>query len=181
MRIRGLAMFRSVSVLTVAAAMMLAVGCTPAGPTGYRSLAGQYGYEDTANRDGSWTILFYASGDTARDRVEAYILYRAAEVAQRAGMPRFAVMEHGFQTLEETRTLRERPPPGFEIGGAGVGRGDTTLTRDYEPPPSREPVVRLKADMIIRPYSAAPPAGAERLYDTAAVLSQLGPVIRSKQ
>ena len=47
-------------------------------------------------------------------------------------------------------------------------------------PPDREPRTRLKADMTVRGYDAAAPAGAERLYDTAQVLQQLGPVVRAR-
>jgi hypothetical protein len=168
-----------IAFATLAAAALLAVAaCAPAGPTGYRALSGKFGYEDARMADGAWRIVFYASAETARDRLENFVLYRAAELARSEGRPRFAVMEHGFQTLEETPAERERPPPGFEVSGAGFGRADPTLTREYEAPPGREPEIRLKADMLVCPYDGAPPDRAERLYETAEVLRVLGPSIR---
>jgi hypothetical protein len=176
-------MMRIAAAAVAAGLLLLATGCTPAGPTGYRAMAGEYGYTSERTESGNLLVVFYANEQTPRERVQDYALYRAAELTRREGRTRFAVLEHGIgREVEQPSArdrLRESPPPGFEQPGAGFGRGDTTLMRDRDVPIRTEPRVRLKAELLIRPYDGAPPAGAERHYDAAQVLDELGPRIRS--
>ena len=161
------------------AAALLVASCAAPGPTGYRGLTGKFGYVDERVGDDTWRVVYYANTETPRTRVDQLALYRAAELARERGARHFAVMEKDFEREEEQRSIRDAPPPGFETAGAGMGSEATlSVTRDDRRLDERAVSVRLRSELLVRPYDAAPPSGAMRLYDTETVLRQLGPVVR---
>lgn len=178
MRLFSIAAARFAAATMTGATLLLLVSCAPPGPTGYRPLTGKFGYTVDRVDESTWRVVYYANPETPGARVEEFALYRAAQLAREQGKSQFAVMEKDFGREEERRSIREAPPPGFEQGGSGYGV-NTTISRtpDNIGLGSDDVSVRLRAELVVRPYEGAPPADAMRLYATERTLDSLAPVV----
>lgn len=157
-------------------AVMALTACTPARPTVYQAANGGFGYSETRLESGDWQVAFTGNRMSPLATMENYALYRSAEIALREGFGQFAVIEQdsGRQVMRAPG-LKKRPPPGFD---SAERRRDATLQpTDPFVVGRTERTITNSAILIIRPYSGAAPAGAERSYSAKDVLMRLGPEI----
>ena len=156
-------------------AVAVLAACTLPRPTVYRAANGGFGYSETRMEDGNWQVAFTGNQMSRPEAMENYALYRSAEIALREGFGQFAVIESDVGRQVTRSPQFARRPPGVESPGQ---RHDATL-QPADPFVGNRMVrtVTNSAILIIRPYSGAPPAGAERAYAARDVLTRLGPEI----
>jgi hypothetical protein len=86
----------SATWMAIATLTALLSGCVVA-PTPYQSVAeGQpsgFGYTSVKVDDALYRVSFRGNGRTARRAIDAYALYRSAEIAKEANAPAFMVLE----------------------------------------------------------------------------------------
>lgn len=147
-------------------------GPTPYAPAGSTDVGG--GYSQQRIEDGRWRVSFAGNTVTRRDTVEAYLLYRAAELTLEQGGDHFVVVERSIDA-------------------------DTTYVADYDPLlphyypyhhwrpyPFGPPYAVSRVDKIERYTASAEfvvgegpkPDGEPRAYDAAQVIESLGPTLR---
>ena len=167
--------------------------CTTATPYQPR-VAGQRvegGYSELQLADGRYRVDFAGNSLTSRDRVEGYLLYRAAELTVRDGYDWFLIVdrltEHDVETYVEPDPFYDpwygngygywRPHWRYfrggswrvwhpELGGAFWGDGVDMRT-----------VERFEAHAEIVMRRGPLPAGEERAFEARRVLADLGPSI----
>ncbi|MHC4816258.1 MAG: CC0125/CC1285 family lipoprotein [Planctomycetota bacterium] len=93
--------------LSIALALVLAACAEPASK--YRPLAGDFGYAEHRLDQDTWRVGFAGSGGTARETVEIFALYRAAEVTLANGRDRFAVLEWETEATETSWAFKLVP------------------------------------------------------------------------
>ena len=182
--------------LIVAAAFAVTVsalsGC--ASMTPYQpAIRGQHpggGYSEQSLGEGRYQVTFRGNSLTARDRVEGYLLYRAAELTARDGYDWFLIVDR--LTERETSTYAVPDPfyrPWYGNGygrwrpywrysrrgiwgswypGAGPFWGDSVDLRTVE---------RFEAHAEIVLRRGPIPPGEERAFDARRVMLDLGPTI----
>ena len=93
---------------TAAAAVVLVAAC---GPTEYgpASSLSDTGHTTSQVADDRYVVRFEGNAATSRERVEVYLLYRVAQVAEQTGHPYFAIV--GEETEREIET--HYTAPGF--------------------------------------------------------------------
>jgi hypothetical protein len=178
----------------VAAALVTALmGCTSATP--YQpQVAGQRvagGYSEERLAEDRYRVNFAGNSLTSRDRVEGYLLYRAAELTVQAGYDWFLIIDR--LTARESETYVDpdpfydpwygrgygywRPHWRYWRGGAwevwhpeygGRFWGDSVDIRTVE---------RFEAHAEIVFRRGAVPAGEERAFDARRVMADLGPTL----
>ena len=168
-------------------------GCTTATP--YQpDVAGQRisgGYSEQRLGEGRYHVNFAGNTLTSRDRVEGYLLYRAAELTVRDGYDWFVIVDR--LTERDVRTY-VRPDPFYDPWyGRGYGywrphwryyRGGAWEVWHPEwggpfwgDSVSLETVERFEAHAEIVMRRGPVPAGEERAFDARAVMTDLGPTI----
>ncbi len=89
-------------------------------PTAYRPASGsgyyRTGYSDQQIESNRFMVSFSGNSITSRERVEKYLLFRAAELTVQRGFDHFILVDR--DTDRQTRTYVDRP-----IGGGGFGYG----------------------------------------------------------
>ena len=177
----------------------LLVGC---GPTGYRpaTSAGGAGHRTTQIAQDRYLVSFEGNAATPRQTVEAFMLYRAAEVASRTGHPYFAIVASDVERKVDVDVFPSSPFPyghggygrrGSRIGvGIGVGygfpRGGVGLGRRFPPVPGYGlgPTVMTtdsyEAFATVETLDARPP-GRSDVFETQDVLATLGPRVAASR
>ncbi len=95
-----------------------------AGPTPYEPTAGpndQTGYASAQVDDNRFRVRFEGNEVTSRETVETYLLYRAAEIAQREGAAWFQIVSD--ETDREVDVDTYYTPAGFYGYGSTLGVG----------------------------------------------------------
>ena len=82
---------RAVRQLALGAIILAASAC--ASPTPYQPAIDGYGYSDRALSENRVEVIFHGNMWTAQEDVERYLLYRAAEIAERESAPAFRVAD----------------------------------------------------------------------------------------
>jgi len=175
--------------LLVAAGLSLAaIGCTTATP--YQpDVAGQRvsgGYSEELIEEGRWRVAFSGNSLTSRDRVEGYLLFRAAELTLAQGYDWFLIVDR--LTERDVRTYVEpdpfydpwygsryswwRPHWGYYRGGWEVwhpeyGGGFWADTIDLRT------VERFEAHAVVSMRRGVVPSDEERAFDARRVMSDL--------
>ncbi len=149
------------------------------------------GYSEERVDEGRYRVTFTGNSLTSRDRVEGYLLYRAAELTVRDNYDWFLIVDR--LTEREATTYAEPDPfyrpfygPGYGywrpswrfyrrggwgawqggIGGAPWADGiDLRTVEQYE----------AHAEIVMR--RGAVPAGEERAFDARQIMADLGPTI----
>ncbi len=148
------------------------------------------GYSEQAQGAGRYRVTFRGNSLTARDRVEGYLLYRAAELTVRDGYDWFLIVDR--LTEREAYTYAEPDPfyrPWYGNGygfwrpswrysrrgswgswypGTGPFWGDTVDLRTVE---------RFEAHAEIVLRHGPIPAGEERAFDARQIMRDLGATI----
>lgn len=123
---------RMSSILLMALILLLA-GCA-SGPV-YRPAAepGDYGYRDTALTAHQFRVSFSGGYGVARETVENFALFRAADMALAHGADRFQVTARDTSPITETSDFGPTASVGYGWGypfwGAGVGYGTSRVSR----------------------------------------------------
>ena len=182
--------------LTVGAALMGAAGVAGcATVTPYQpDLPGQRasgGYSEQRIGDGRYRVNFSGNSLTSRDRVEGYLLYRAAELTLRDGFDWFLIVDR--LTEREAQTYAVPDPAHRPWYGPGYGhwrpswrfhrRGGWELWRPSRHRPFWPDAGDLRtieqfeahAEIVMRRGSI--PAGEERAFDARRIMTDLGPTI----
>jgi len=155
--------------LAVALLLLGLAGC--AVPTPYQLRADGYGYSEQQLESDRYRVTFSGNSVTARETVQNYLLYRAAELTLANGHDHFTVVD---QNLERSTTYHGSGfndfgwEPGFHSNRAfGSGFGNYTAY----------PIDSYTAFADIVMAAGEKPAGEVNAYDARDVLRQLGPRI----
>lgn len=101
---------------------LLAAGCASTGPTPYQPIESSSriagGYSEERLAEGLYRVTFAGNRLTSRERVEAYLLYRAAELSLQQGYDWFVIVDR-----EVERHVEQRVSPDL--------RYDPWFARDY--------------------------------------------------
>lgn len=183
--------------LALAAALVLSAGLAAcATPTPYqpniRGTAVSGGYSDLRLEDNRYRVTFAGNSLTARETVEGYLLYRAAELTVQSGYDWFSVVTR--DTDRKTRTYVEHDPfyrPWY--GSYGFWRpswryyGPAFGWRTWDPfwgdpfwadRVDVRTVDRYEATAEIVMHKGPKPQGDPNAFDARAVIENLRPQIR---
>jgi hypothetical protein len=171
------------AALTLAGAF--AAGATP-GP------AAQGGYSEVQVAADRWRVSFAGKTVTTREAVEAYLLYRAAELALQHGADGFEILDRHTEADARTYVWPDprhspwraygawRPQWRYYVARSGAWRtwdpwrGDPFWADTVDP----ETVERFEAAAEIVMRRGATPANDPRAFDARAVIASLRPRIR---
>lgn len=155
------------------------------------------GYSDVKLAEGRYRVRFVGNELTPRDRVEGYLLYRAAELTLEQGFEWFLIVDR--HTEHDVRTYVAPDPFYRPWHGSGYGHWrphwryyhDTLGWRDWHPEygdpfwgdrPELRTVEKFEADAEIVMHRGSPPQGGERAFAARRVIEDLAPTIeRPKQ
>ena len=159
------------AALTLAAALL--AGCA-SGPV-YRAAPapGDYGYRDTQLTAQQFRVSFAGDSGVARETVENFALFRAAEVAIAHGAPRFQVTSR--ETAPITSHSDYGPSAnvgygwGFPYWGTGVGYSTGGASR-----------TRYETSLLIR-IGPDVPAQAADVFDAREIKANLAAMVAARQ
>ena len=183
-----LRLIRTVAVAAALGSASLLGACMNATP--YQSATAadnEFGYQSEQLAPDRFRISFSGNSVTSRDRVENYLLYRAAELTRQNGYDGFTVVR---QSTDEDIDVEMVPTsttyPGFGVGynyyGAGYGwtSYDPYLGTPY-PAQRLSTSDRYQAYATIEMYRGAAPATATQAFDASDVLARLGDTIEEPE
>lgn len=163
---------KAVSVSFTALLALAVAGC--ATPTPYSPKSEGFGYTSQQLEDNHYRVTFTGNFATARETVEDYLLYRAAEVTLDTGHDYFVFTDKDLERSVVYQAL-------------DYGHRDRWFYRRYwwnggffDPfwgPPAMtvRPLDRYAAYAIIAVFEGEKPADSEDAYDARAVKARLGP------
>lgn len=182
---------RSVTVVLVAGAVMSCATPTPYQPdTGSQPIAG--GYSDEQIGDNRYRVTFAGNCYTSRDRVEGYLMYRAAELTLEKEHDWFLILDR--MTERDARTY-VHPDPAYRpyygsgysywrpwwryyVDGYGWRIWYPVDGDPYWGDRSRSfTVEKFEAHAEIDLHSGPIPAGEDRAFDARQVIADLEPSI----
>jgi len=119
------------AVVAIAAGALMLGACatpTPYQPLGTHGSAGG-GFSDVRIAPDRYRVTFAGNSMTSRERVETYLLYRAAELTVERGYDSFTIVDRATDRNVETRVYRDPFGPGpyrywrpyWRYRGAGFG------------------------------------------------------------
>ena len=191
-RLRPLAPVSSLALLV--AACTTATPYQPYLPEGASGVHG--GYSDRQISPDRYLVRFHGNELTSRDRVEGYLLYRAAELTVQNGYDWFTMVER--HTEHDSRTY-VRPDPLYRPWygpGYDYWRPDWHYYRrshgwGYWHPGLGDPfwadhldmttVESFEATAELVMHKAPPPATGQRAFDARKIMTDLGPTIQLPQ
>lgn len=179
-------------VLALAAGLASCTTATPYQPD-IRGQKVSGGYSEQRIEGNRWRVNFEGNSLTARETVEGYLLYRAAELTLQQGDDWFSIVDRDTQT--HVRTYIDPDPfynpwygPGFGYWRPhwryyGGGFGWRTWSPYWGDPFWADridvhTVQRYEASAEIVTYKGAKPAADPRAFDARAVIDNLGPRIQ---
>lgn len=170
--------------------IIASVGACTTTPTPYQpyraeSAGGVHGgYSDQRLAPNRYRISFHGNELTSRERVENYLLYRAAELAVANGYDWFTIADRHTEHDVETYVRQNHFGPywqphwryyrrGYgwdvwhpEYGGPFWADGiDVTTIQSFE----------VEAEVVLE--KGSPPAGDSRSFDARRIIAELGPTI----
>ena len=159
------------SFIAGVAALILVAGC--ASPTPYGPAENGRGFQDTRIETGRYRVQFAGNSVTARETVETYMLYRAAELTIEAGGSYFTIVDDDTEVEQIFRATfrghRFGSPIFFYRRGfcctPGQGIGTT------------RPIERYTAIAEITTAEGDVPVDDVNVYDAHEVIANLGPLI----
>jgi hypothetical protein len=193
---------KSRHLLAVAALALPATvlsGCVN-GPTPYQpyvaeGAAGVHGgYSDVRISPDRYLVRFHGNDMTSRERVEGYLLYRAAELTVQNGFDWFMVddrqMEHNVQTIVEPDPFYHGPY-GYRYWRPSWGYYSRGIGWNYWNPWDEGPfwsdrtdvrtVEAFEASAEISLHKGPVPANEPRAMDARAVMARLAPTIQLRK
>lgn len=157
------------------ATCLVVTGC--AKPTYYRPAANGYGYAERQLGPDRYQVVFAGNHKTRRETAHQYVLFRAAEIADREGY-RYVAVNDQSQRIERYGDLRSRPTQRLDLG-LEDGGGPADLGRDDDDNRLRSSVERYQAILDVSFYrdEESVPAATREVYTTDQVLEEVGPSI----
>lgn len=168
-----------------------AASTTPYQPAS-RSTAVSGGYTETRLAEGRYLVTFAGNRFTSRERVEAALLYRAAELSVQQGYDWFVIHDREVERQVERQVrpdplydpwfIRDLGPwrPYWRYYGPGTGwrnwypyYGDPFWTSHIDV----ETIERFEASAEIAMGRGSMPMGNGRAFDARAVMARLGPEV----
>lgn len=150
------------------------------------------GYSEERLADDRWRVVFSGNELTSRDRVEGYMLYRAAELTLEQGYDSFVIID---RLSRQDRTTYVSPDfyynpwygPGYPYwrphwryyrrGGGWLIWHPEGGGRFWAESVDMRSVERFRAEAEIVMHRGAPSADDERAFDARRVIADLGPTI----
>lgn len=149
------------------------------------------GYSEQRLADGRYTVTFAGNSLTSRDRVEGYLLYRAAELTLRDGYDWFRIND---RLTERDVTNYVQPDPFYDPWygpGYGFWRPHWRYYRGgrwsiwhpewggpfWSSNMNLQSVERFEAHADIEMHRGPMPVGEQRAFDARRVMADLGPTI----
>ena len=168
-------MTRSLRYVTKAALIttcLLMVGCSK--PTYYRPAADGFGYAEQKLDTNRYQVVFAGNHKTRRETAHQYVLFRAAELADREGY-RYVAVNGQNQLIERYGDLFARPTERLDLG-LEDGGGPASLGRNRNDDRVRSTVERYQAILDVSFYKDqdSVPADAREVYTTDEVLEEVG-------
>lgn len=183
---------RGAFAAVAAAAALALTSC--ASPTPYQPIASasatQGGYSETQIAPDLWRVTFAGNTLTSRERVEGYLLYRAAELTLERGEDWFEIV--GRETEREVREEVRRDPFYDPYFGYYYWRPRWSyFHRPYgwrhwdpywgDPFFETREVDRYVVSAEIEMHSGPTPEDGRRIFDANEVIERLGPTIERPQ
>jgi hypothetical protein len=142
--------YRSVWGLAILIAAVL-TGCA----TGYQPYSITGGYKDQQVGPNRYYVEFFGNGNTTRDTVFAYWLYRCAELTQEKGFDYFIVVS-------------DAPPPGIsgDLGGSAM-----VQVASYT-------ITTWSGRGVIEVHKGVPPEHLDHVGIAKDIIAALGPAVR---
>jgi hypothetical protein len=146
--------------------------CAACETTYQASSAGIYGdgYGDTRVKENSWNVYFQGGPYAEQDFVEAALLYRCAEIAQRAGFDHFLLVS----TNTTVKTTSHTVLPG-QYSGTVSETATGYRTQGRYTPPMRSTRESFRAHAYIVAGHGPPPPNDPGAFVAAETLLLLGP------
>lgn len=178
---------RAVLAATLGAALLGACAtATPYQPLGARGTGASGGFSDVQLAANRFRVTFAGNSLTSRERVETYLLYRAAELTRERGFDGFTIVDRNTDRNVETRVYRDPFGPGryrwwrpyWRYRGAGWGwrRWDPWFGDPFwADTVDVHTVQRFEASAEIVMFRGT--RDDEKSFDAREVLSNLGPGI----
>jgi len=122
--------FRAVLAAALGAAILGACAtATPYQPLGARGTGASGGFSEVRLAPNRYRVTFAGNSMTSRERVETFLLYRAAELTTQRGFDGFTIVDRNTDRNVETRVYRDPFGPGryrwwrpyWRYRGAGWG------------------------------------------------------------
>lgn len=152
--------------------LMVLVGCTA--PTPYMAATDDgYGYGQTQLEANRYRVTFAGNVDTARETVQNYLLYRAAEVTVEHGGDYFVIAD---QSLERSTRYIGTASPGFGAFGYRGGRSGAVIGTGVSSVDAR-PIDQYTAFADVVVGEGEKPANATHAYNARDVLARLEPTV----
>lgn len=146
-----------------------------ASPTPYAPLFDRYGYAEQQIEDNRYRVTFTGNTVTAKETVETYLLYRAAELTRARGYDYFELTDR--DTEKSTRYLSNYTTFGHfrsrhDRFGLSHSAGPGFVTG------TSRPITEYEATATILLFRGRKPDEKAQAYDARDVLNRLGPTIR---
>lgn len=154
-------------------ALLFLAAC--ASPTPYAPLTDRYGYAEQQLEDNRYRVTFTGNTVTAKETVENYLLYRAAELTRTRGYDYFELTDRDtdkstrylsnyttfghFRSRHDRFGLHHSAGPGFVTG-------------------TSRPITEYEATATILLFRGEKPGDKAQAYDARDVLQRLAPKIR---
>lgn len=167
--------------------------CTAPQPTRYQQSEDDngFGYSEKWLDETTYEVRFAGNRLTERETVEAYALYRAAELAREKDYESFALLERTVEEHTQERLYYDSPGfygSPFYYGPYGWGHPYYHHPRRlgypgyYHSgfgawPPRRVTQTTFAAVATVALFTGVPPDDAVKTYDAAKVLEELGPKV----
>ncbi len=177
------------ALLLIGPALLALAGCETATPYQPQMHGSQVsgGYRDQQIEANRFRVTFNGNSMTSRERVETYLLYRAAELTVQHGYDWFEMADR--QTDRKSNTYIDRPfglgpwgywGPSWRYYGGGFGwRSWDPFWGDpfWDSSVNVQTVDRYEATAEIVTYHGPKPPDNPRAFDARDVISRLGPTI----
>jgi len=167
-------------VLAMFAVVML-IGCA----TRYQKAGATGGYSDAQIDANTFLVEFRGNGNTSRQTVETYLLYRCAEVTIGAGYDFFVIVVGGVDTKETLSTTTTQGSYSSSTSGIATRSGsnviiaNTATTGTYTPPETHtSTITRHRGSVRIKGFKGEKPADNPNAYDARETMKYIGPSIK---
>lgn len=186
--------FRLIAATAAGALLLFAGGC--AEPTHYQRLSStspaEGGFSDERLSEDRFRVTFAGNTLTSRERVESYLLFRAAELTIEQGHDWFLIIDHEMDHVIQREI---RPDPYYRPWyGAEYGEWRPYWRYRYGPGPWNDwdpyhgdpffmddttvnTLERFEATAEIKLGDGQPPAGEARYFVAREVIARIGPTI----
>lgn len=174
--------------LALAGLLAACATATPYQPLGTHNAQASGGYSEQRLQDDRYRVMFSGNEFTSRQRVENYLLYRAAELTLQAGYDGFTMAQRGTDPTVHTRVYGDPFGPGpfgfwgpswrFRGRGFGWRSWDPWIRRPFWADDfDVSTVTSFEASAEIVMFHGAR-SGDPRSFDAHQVVANLGPTIQ---